>query len=232
MKMKLALAAIAGCAALCLALPAFGQTANVIFNGADPSDQVWNGVYAGVYDATVTGAVNTNKVICDDYNNEVTGGESWTATVLYASKLNASNIDNTMFGAAIGLTGYTELAYLVNLEFTPGGGGYTVAELNSAIWAITSGGAGGPASWVNWNQLDSNAKSLVAWLETNVGTLSLSSYGNLFILTPVSTTSPMTQEFWGVPEGGAALLYLLLAGLACFGAMRFSSKKEFGIRAA
>jgi hypothetical protein len=137
-----------------------------------------------------------------------------------------------MFGAAIGLTGYTELAYLVNLEFTPGGGGYTVAELNSAIWAITSGGAGGPASWVNWNQLDSNAKSLVAWLETNVGTLSLSSYGNLFILTPVSTTSPMTQEFWGVPEGGAALLYLLLAGLACFGAMRFSSKKEFGIRAA
>ena len=35
-----------------------------------------------------------------------------------------------------------------------------------------------------------------------------------------------------VPEGGAALLYLVLAGLTCFGAIRFSSKNQYGNRMA
>jgi hypothetical protein len=32
------------------------------------------------------------------------------------------------------------------------------------------------------------------------------------------------------PEGGASLLYLLLAGAACFGAMLYSSRNQFGGR--
>jgi hypothetical protein len=35
-----------------------------------------------------------------------------------------------------------------------------------------------------------------------------------------------------VPEGGAGLTYLLLAGIACFGAMVFRSRSKFGARAA
>ena len=33
-----------------------------------------------------------------------------------------------------------------------------------------------------------------------------------------------------VPEGGKSLLYMLLAGAPCFGAMFFSSRNQFGKR--
>jgi hypothetical protein len=37
----------------------------------------------------------------------------------------------------------------------------------------------------------------------------------------------LPQEMWIVtPEGGAAMMYLLLAGATCFGAMLFSSRNR------
>ena len=62
----------------------------------------------------------------------------------------------------------------------------------------------------------------------------MSQYSNLWVLTPSVPPSPyepgkkIGQEVWiDVPEGGAAFLYLLLAGGICFGAMFLNSRNRF-----
>jgi hypothetical protein len=237
MKIKLGgLAAIVGSAVLCLTLPAFGQV-TITFNGDGAGDgsATLNGttVDTGVYSATISGLPGASSgVVCDDFNHSLTTGETWNATALQASSLNASNIGNTEFGATIGLGGYAEVATLVAALFngtTTLGGitGLTVTDLSEAIWAITT-----PTPGIT-SGLSNNAKALVSWLTSNVGGLTgsalasyLAQFSNLWILTPDPKTGGQ-QELWtSVPEGGAALLYLLLAGLACFGAMKFGSRSQ------
>ena len=240
MKIKLGgLAAIIGSAVLCLTLPAFGQV-TVTYNGPGAGDgtatltdsQGTSTAYTGNYNATITGLPGASStVVCDDFNHSISIGQTWNASALQASSLNAGNIGNTEFGATIGLGGYAEVATLVAALFngttTLGGiSGLTVTDLSEAIWAITTPGGitGG---------LSNNAKSLVTWLTNNVGNLGgsalatyLAQYPNLWILTP-NPKSGTQQELWtSVPEGGAALLYLLLAGLACFGAMKFGGSRS------
>jgi hypothetical protein len=214
-------------------------------NGSTSSDDggsLLNGedVYTGLYYSTVNNTANT-PTICDDFNHNVTIGETWQATAIQASTLNTSNIGNTQFGGTIGLAGYAEVATLVSEIFTLNNGsgnfagltGVTGTDLAEAVWDITTkGGISG---------ISSKAALLVAWVETALGGDSnaqaiayLAKYGNLFILTP---TIDGPQEFWSqngpsfnVPEGGSTLLYLLLAGLACFGAMYFTSRSQSGRR--
>lgn len=239
MKIKLGgLAAIIGSAVLCLTLPALGQV-TVTYNGPGAGDgsttltdsMGTDTVYTGNYNATIVGLPGASStVVCDDLNHSLNIGQTWNATALQASALNAGNINNTEFGATIGLGGYAEVATLVAALFngtsTLGGiSGLTVTDLSDAIWAITT--PGGITSG-----LTNNAKSLVTWLTNNVGNLTgsalatyLAQFSNLWILTPSPNNGP--QEIWtSVPEGGAALLYLLLAGLACFGAMKFGSRSQ------
>src|SRR5277367_6825311 len=113
---------------LCFAVPAFGQNSNLSFNGGYQGD-VWCGgpegcVATGLYDGTINGqqvgpgGAGGLGMICDDYGHNIYSGESWTANGINASSLNAGNINSTQFGKTIGLTGYTELAYVVNLMFT------------------------------------------------------------------------------------------------------------------
>ena len=62
-------------------------------------------VYTGLYYATVDGTSNTG-IICDDFNHNVTIGETWNATALNTSSLN-SNTTGLEFGSAsIGLLWY------------------------------------------------------------------------------------------------------------------------------
>lgn len=229
------LGVVIGCVVLCLAVPAFGQssggTVGVDLIGADPSDGVFNNAYAGVYDATASG-FSSGNVICDDWNDEVYAGETWKATSYQASTLTSTT--NTYFMGSIGLAGYAELATLVSMEFNKSPA-YTNVELNTAIWAITGG--------LSVSSLDAKAQALVASVIAYVnGQSSLTGYlaqfSNLWILTPVKgSQNPLAdgnpQEFWiadgslpniNVPEGGAALLYLLLAGFSCFGAMFIRSR--------
>jgi hypothetical protein len=235
------LAAIASAALLCLGLPAFGQqVVSVDYTGGYST--TWSnsgGDYgAGVYTATINGA-SSPGIICDDFKDEVTSGEKWNAKAYEASSLASGNIGSTLFGNAIGLTGYAEVATLVSMMFgnTPNsyGGitGITQAELASAIWDITTpGGVSG---------LDLKAKALVAAVEltfggkTSLAKTYLATLTNLWILTP----DPMTgvgkgepQEMWteglSMPEGGAAFMFLLLAAGSCFGAMFFKYRSQLG----
>jgi hypothetical protein len=136
--------------------------------------------------------------------------------------LTSSNIGKTLFGNSIGLDGYAEVATLVSMMFSGGTTygaikGITQAELASAIWDITTKGG-------IWG-LDATARALVAAVENAFGSNTskaqsyLATLTNLWILTPSKLGPGEPQEMWTenlpVPEGGAALMYLLLAALFC-----------------
>jgi hypothetical protein len=235
------LGSIAGAALLCLGLPAFGQSVvSVDFTGgysttfANSSGDFGAGIYTG----TINGK-SSPGIICDDFNDEVTAGETWNAKAYQASSLASGNIGSTLFGNSIGLTGYAEVATLVSMMFgnTPNsyGGitGITQSELASAIWDITTPGG--------INGLDAKAKALVASVElaftgnVSKATTYLATLTNLWILTPDPLTgvgSGEPQEMWTenlkVPEGGAASMFMLLAGVSCFGAMFFKFRNRVG----
>jgi hypothetical protein len=237
---------VLGCTALCLALPAVGQIGQTTItltgvNGSTSSDNggsLLNGedVYTGLYYATVDGKPGTG-VICDDFNHDDTIGETWTANAINTWSLNSTNILKTEFGATIGFVGYAEVATLASEIFALNNGTaasfggvskVTGTDLGEAIWDITTpGGITG---------ITNNAKALVKWVEGLYGSSSAALaylHGqSLWILTPNPNNGP--QELWAVsvPEGGSALQFLLLAGLMCFGAMRFRSKRQYGNRMA
>lgn len=234
-------AVMAGVSLLCLGLPAMGQQTvsvhltggySTTFSNIDGTDE------AGIYSATINGA-SSPGVICDDYRDEESSTATWNATAYQASSLTSSNIDETLFGKTIGLQGYAEVGTLVSMMFgnvtSYSANGYhitgiTQSEISSAIWDITTpNGIKG---------LDSNATNLVKALNKAFGSsltaaeAYLKTLSNLWILTPDPKTgvgSGEPQEVWtegmSVPEGGAALLYLLLAGTVCFGTM-FQSRKR------
>jgi hypothetical protein len=239
-------AAIAGAALFCCGLPAVAQQIDsVTFTGGYTGlFAITSGPYAGwdagagVYTATINGQ-SSPGIICDDFNDEITSGETWNANAYQVSTLVSNGtLNSTLFGKAIGVQGYAEVAVLVSALFTyPNGvGGITPGELSSAIWDITTpGGITG---------LDSTAKSLVSYVEGLFGVGSgstsaqitaatnyLASLTDLWVLTPNPLTgvgSGEPQEMWtiAVPEGGAALMYLLLAGLSCFGAMFINARRR------
>lgn len=232
------LAGLAGSLLLCCGLPAMGQQqVTVDFTGSYTT--TWGnsgGTYgAGIYGATIDGASSTG-IICDDFNDEIHSGQTWTANAFQASTLNSSNIGETLFGNTIGLTGYAEIGTLVSMMFggtsTYGSiAGISQAELSSAIWDIGIGGG--------LQGLDSKATALVAAVETAFGTNTtkaqayLSTLTNLFILTPTPEGPGEPQEMWAqasnvlsAPEGGAALMYLLLGALTCFGAMFLDTRRQ------
>ena len=174
-------------------------------------------------------------------------------TTLTSAQLGA----DTLFGSTIGLDGYAAVASLVTqlLNLSPPNSSTTSAnqleqaDLSAAIWYITSGGTkSGSTYTLEGYTLDANAASYVAAALAAYGTsgdvspstaalAELSASTNLFILTP-EAPYPVTdgpnggrpQEMWTadpVPEGGAALLYLMLGGGVCFGAMFLNRRNRF-----
>jgi hypothetical protein len=222
------LAAIVGAAALCVAVPAFGQV-NMELTGTN--DGTYGSDYAGFYQGTIGTQPNVN-IVCDDYGDNVSVGQVWTANVLNASLIPA-NLSSTMFGttgSAIGVIGYAEVATLVEDMFTATSSAQR-DDLSAAIWYITSGGAS--AALDPGAQIDYNTVTAEFGGNTTAADTALDGDTNLWLYTPIGPNGlHSSQEFWGesVPEGGTALLYLLLAGASCFGAMLFSSRNQFGKR--
>jgi hypothetical protein len=98
------------------------------------------------------------------------------------------------------------------------------SSISQAIWYLTANAV--TPGTILWASLDSGAQTLVTYVTTH--TLpALSTYADLWLYTQ-PFAPPAMQEMWGqvpVPEGGAALMYLLLAGVTCFGAMFYSRRR-------
>jgi hypothetical protein len=223
-------------AALVFCVPSvIGQNTTMNFNGGYQGSNWTYGsetVGTGFYDGSINGVqVGPGQpggagMICDDFNDTVTAGETWTASGISASSLNSSNLAQTLFGTTIGLKGYTELAYLVNQMFTTSPNSASQAAYSEAIWALTGG--------VLPSKLTGQALTLynTAISLYTSGKISLTQFAGLWIYTPNPRGPGEAQEMWGmvaVPEGGAALAYLFLAGLACFGAMFLRSRRQVGV---
>jgi hypothetical protein len=197
-------------------------------------------VSVGPYAATVNGVAN-QQIICDDYSDEVSVGEKWNVSAINVSNLTVSNLGSTMWGATMGatstvLTSYLEAAWLteqlIAANSVPNNGALVTA-IQYAEWAIFNPNAktGGPQG--------SGQTSASYWYNlvtspTVSQNLSASQFSNLELLTPLTSSNKACQAnagcaqeyFMVVAEGGAAAMYLLLASIACFGAMFLRSRRQ------
>jgi hypothetical protein len=212
---------------------AFAQNSNLSFNGKSQGNTYCNGGYGCVDSGYLDGSINGVNVgphdgggpgmVCDDYQKNLSNGQQWSANGIDVSSLNAGNVGaDTLFGKSIGLQGYAELAYLVNQMFSLTLTGAQQSAYSQALWYLSG--------TLSWKDLNLAAKALVVLSELYVGKNgdSLSQYSNLWLYA-----SNASGEMWGqvrVPEGGTALGYLFLAGIACFGSIFTELKRKVGVR--
>jgi hypothetical protein len=203
---------------------------NLTLNGTG-NDEMDN-VYVGPYSATINN-VSNQQVICDDFADESKPGTSWAVT-----QNSFSDIQNTLWGQfyidiygyskglQIATQLYTEAGYIA-LQMMASNNPTQTGYMSFAIWYLFDPSQV-TAYLGNNNQHNPNEaiwNGLLAVLAAASGkTLTAAQMASIAIFTPTNCPFPGAcagQEFLEVmPEGGAALLYLLLAGTACFGAFR------------
>jgi hypothetical protein len=253
----ISLAVLASAALLCSGTAAFGQEdVTIDFTGVANYNVQALGAYAGYYTGSVNGTAENPGFICDDYNNEIfLPDESWQATALSFSSLvsggsvDLATLDTTLFGGTIGLSGYAAIANLASqmaTAVTMPNSTQLQADISAAIWYIGSVNSVAPNTTVPFSSLDAGAQALVNEMlalygplgsDTDAAAIAELESSSLWLYTPTGAYinpagDPFPQEFIGnvsVPEGGAALLYLLLAGTTCFGAL-FMNKRRPAVK--
>jgi hypothetical protein len=207
---------VAALALLCIAPCAFASS-TLTMTGA--GNNVMAGVYVGPYYATVNGVANT-AVICDDFADESYIGHSWNYTAN-----NFSSLGSALWGSQT--SNYDAAAWLTLQMLSLNGSASNATQvgyLSYAIWSLFDKGA--------LNGLSSTQLAGVdAWLAKVPGNLNPGQFANFLLLTPQGCTNgpgscPGQEFMMMVPEGGAAAMYLLLAGLTCFGAMLYRRRRQ------
>jgi len=217
-------------AALLFVPSVLGQNTNMSFNGGYQGSNWTYGnetVGTGFYDGSINGVQvgpgqSSPGMICDDFRDNIYSGETWTANAISASTL-TSNIGHTLFGG-LGVAVYQQVAYLVYQMFTTSPNADTQAAYSQAIWALTNSG-------VDPSKLTGLALTFYNGVKGGSEILSSSQLASLWIYTPTVPGGNNAQEMWGmvpvpVPEGGAALGYLFMAGICCFGAVFLRSRRQ------
>ena len=231
----------------CIAPMAFAGNVNMALNNP-PSNNMLDNIYVGPYNATNTTTGGSMQVICDDFRDE-SNYNSYSYTQVSFSNL-GSNLGNTLWGSLLLHEGqsasqimglYEQAAWLaegmINLS------GSQQAYYAFALWAVFQprqvltylglmGDFGACNAIFGGHQNCSLLSAVQAGsiLDTAQHNYMNGNYSNLVILTPIgcSLVGCAEQEFFQVvqtvPEGGTALMYLLLAGLACFIAVRQSRR--------
>jgi len=234
---------------LCLGTWAIAQT-SVTLTAPAPGPS-YDGIYVSPYYATVGGVANT-PVVCDDFGDN-SSLSTWNATVTAFSGLTAPT-GTSWSMAGKGLSSYDAVAWLTTqvLSQVPGSTGQIIDSF--ADWAVfdPSGVAsyllsnpvsGGPLTTAQLcMDIFGSAGCTKTWIQANGGLLA-KAYGasggyGLEIISPdkpgtsmvckAETGCPAQEFIAAIPEGGAALAYLLLAGLCCFGAIRMRSRRQIG----
>jgi hypothetical protein len=207
---------VAALALLCLAPCAFANSLTMTGAG----NNVMDNVYVGPYYATVNGVQNT-PVICDDFADESYIGHTWNYTAN-----NFSTLGNALWGNQT--NNYDAAAWLtlqmLSLNGNPSNA-TQVGYLSFAIWSLFDGS--NALKGLNSTQL----AGVNAWLGKVPLNLLPGEFANFLLLTPQGCTagpgSCPGQEFMMlVPEGGSGAMYLLLAGLSCFGALLFRRRGQ------
>lgn len=199
------------------ALPAAANTVNIKLTGVGGANQ--GGVYVAPYYLSIDGHKPV-PVICDDFDHEVTIGETWKATIHTFADLNG-----TRFGAG-DKQEYEEAAWLYTKYMSdPSQAG----NINFALWALftpstksSSGYTSGAATWytdsIDW--YDAGAKGV--------------DFADFEIITPTnlkSKNSPQEYLYYcpdapSSPTPEPSSLFLLGTGLIGLGAF---ARKHLGL---
>jgi hypothetical protein len=226
-------ALMVGVALLCFAPCVLAQQTQLELTGVNGNN--YAGIYIGPYDIQVGGSSGpTSGMICDDFNDDIGIGSTWQANPVSVS---GATLGQTLFGSQQGaLTGYEEVAALSYAILFNNQSATTNALMQYAIWAVFS-----PTQVQTW--LKANDSNYANDWQTICGYISWASqHTSLSLLSEFTVWTPLNsqqqkcesggcagQEFFQfVPEGGSALMYLLLAGIFCFGAMWLRSRGGAG----
>jgi hypothetical protein len=235
-------------ALFCLVPAALAGDVSMALNDP-PSNNILDNVYVGPYNATNTTTGGSMQVICDDFRDE-SNYNNYTYTQTSFTNL-SSSLGSTLWGSVLLGQGYSS-NYIIGLYDQAAWLATGMMNLSStqqayyafALWAVFD-----PTDVLNYlrNAGDTSACNAIFGGHQNCSSSSTvmaggilyaaqqnymnGDYSNLVLLTPIgcSPTGCQEQEFFEfVPEGGSALLYLMLAGIACLGAV-WQSRRGTGM---
>lgn len=185
---------------------AFADTDTVVF--VDGGSNVGSGYYLSPYTGTIQptgGQTSTVALYCDDFNDDVTTGQTWSA---YVTSVLSSNLSNTLFGVTnpnpsgpTGNTLYEEEAYLATQIQT----NFAVNNLSAiqaiqdAMWVLTDSPTNPSNPVPNSNPMSSDVQN---WLNAAAADVtnyqgtgnSAVNYGDWYVLSDANKTNPH-QEF-------------------------------------
>lgn len=182
-------------------------------NLQNAGNNVMGGVYVGPYNftGTVNGQSGSFQLICDDFADEVYGGESWNVTTSTLPSLSNVQFSGTMQ--------YQEVAWLAQNMFQNLGDTQTVGDIQWAIWDIFDPGASSTDPYGTLSGTDQqNIANWLGWADSQYGS---GDYSNVMFYTPVAGTQPSgdgrPQEYVGLtatPEPSTLLLVALALPLS------------------
>ena len=200
----------------------FGGTVNVTLDAKTLTSPSQGGVIVAPYYLDINSSNNAPftpgsliTVICDDFADHVSIGESWTANV---TSLATGDLSNTYFKSqpnALNL--YEQTAWLMlqtglygaPTDVATAGHANSIANINFAIWQIFDSAVSGTSGWTSGTVTGGSA----AWWLNEAATkapTTLSFYNGVQILTPVSNASypdGRPQEYLAfTPEPSSVLL--------------------------
>lgn len=214
---------ILGAFAMAAASALAGTDTVVFVNGGS---NVGSGYYLSPYTGTITptgGQTSTVALYCDDFNDEVTNGQTWSA---YVTSVLSSNLSNTLFGVTnpnpaspTGNTLYEEEAYLatqIQTNFSANNLS-AIEAIQDAMWVLTDASTTVPnynnATVQNWITLA--AADVSNYQNTGTSTVN---YASWYVLSDVNKSDPHQEFLFQAPEpatmalAGCGLLAVYFAG--------------------
>ncbi len=148
-------------------------------------------VYVYPYDFSVDGSSATTQLMCLNFNNDITMGESWSVNVDTVAQ--AANGNSTL------LTDYEEQAWLYS-QITPSTSQSQQTLIQFAVWDILDPSGVGTSSDPYWNANSTDILNLINQASTAVGGESPDFFNQFAIYVPDHDSSYYTAAN-GYPDG-------------------------------
>jgi hypothetical protein len=196
-------------------LKAYGDPVTLTMENVGPGNNS-GGVYTYPYNFSVNGSTTYTPLMCYMYLNEISIGETWTASVVSLSS--SSSIADQ------------ELAYLFSVANNPSSSTATASDAQWAAWELFDPGLTAP------DQAGVNAElAAAASFVSNAANKNFDAGYQLYI--PLPGTQPtgdgVPQSFIGVaPTPEPSSLILLGSGLLCFAGVLYFKRRTQTVAAA